>query len=43
MFLKAASANFVDSNPIQILMTLVTIYALLGDDLKLLTTTIEAD
>lgn len=24
-------------------MTLVTIYALLGDDLKLLTTTIEAD
>jgi len=33
----------VDSNPIQTLMTLVTIYALLGDDLKLLTTTKGAD
>lgn len=41
--IKLACANFVDSNPIQVLMTLVTIYALLGDDLKLLTTTIEAD
>ena len=33
----------MDSNAIQTLMTLVTIYALLGDDLKLLTTTMGAD
>ena len=33
----------VESNFVQVLMTLVTIYALLGDDLKLLTTTVKAD
>lgn len=33
----------VESNFVQVLMTLVTIYALLGDDLKLLTTTVAAD
>ena len=33
----------MDHNVIQVLMTIVTIYALLGDDLKLLTTTLGAD
>lgn len=40
---QVSCAGFVDHNVIQVLMTIVTIYALLGDDLKLLTTTIEAD
>ena len=40
---QVSCAGFVDHNVIQVLMTIVTIYALLGDDLKLLTTTLEAD
>jgi hypothetical protein len=40
---KVCCGSIVDSNYTQTLMTLITIYALLGDDIKMMTTSKSAD